>query len=227
MGRIEEIGRSGRTVLFVSHDLPTVARLCERAYCLDGGKIVLTGPSDDVVAKYLQMLSGAGAEVAWAVPESSPGDELVRLRSARVVDAGGRVVDAIDVRQPVGIEISFSVLRDGEPVFPKIKVTDERGNVAFNALDTDPRWREPAQPGDYVATAWIPGNLLNEGHVAVDVALASLDAPKLDHHVNLSRLLTFHVQDSVEGDSSKGVFTGQLQGVVRPKLEWSVERRSA
>ncbi len=224
MGRIEEIGRSGRTVLFVSHDMAAVARLCDRSYCLDGGRIILEGPSEEIVAKYLQMMSGAGAEAAWSDIETAPGSELVRLRSARVVDTSGAAVDAIDVRQPVGIELAFTVLRSGKPFFPKIKVTDERGAVAFNALDTHPRWHEPTEPSDYVATAWIPGNLLNEGQMSVDVALASIDAPKFHHHVNLSRLLTFHVQDAGEGDSAKGRFTGQLQGVVRPLLDWTLQR---
>jgi lipopolysaccharide transport system ATP-binding protein len=227
MGRIEEIGQSGRTVVFVSHDMAAVSRLCQRTYCLDGGRVVLEGPSEEIVAKYLQMMSGAGAEAVWSEIESAPGSDLVKLRSARVVDASGEAVDGIDVRRPVGIEIAFTVLRAGKPFFPKIKLTDERGAVAFNALDTHPRWHEPAEPGDYVATAWIPGNFLNEGQMSVDVALASIDAPKLHHHVNLSRVLTFHVRDPGEGDSAKGLFTGQLQGVVRPLLDWTVERRSS
>jgi len=46
------------------------------------------------------------------------------------------------VRHPVGIEIGFTVLREGVPVLPKIKVYDKNGDVAFNAIDTDPRWEE-------------------------------------------------------------------------------------
>ena len=69
----------------------------------------------------------------------------------------------------------------GEPVFPKIKVFDRQGEVAFNALDTSPRWQEPATPGEYVSIAWIPGNLLNEGLISVDVAVCSLDGTKFHH----------------------------------------------
>ena len=116
------------------------------------------------------------------------------------------------------------MLRRSEPLFPKIKITNEQGDIAFNALDTHPRWREPVEPGEYVATAWIPKNLLNEGLAKVDVGLASVGAPKLVHHMNLVGLLTFHVQDPGAGDSAKGAFTGQLRGAVRPLLSWTCTR---
>ena len=61
----------------------------------------------------------------------------------------------MDVRYPVRIEIGFTVLRRGDvAVFPKIKVLDRRGNVAFNAMDTSARWHEVANTGDYLTTAW-------------------------------------------------------------------------
>ena len=144
------------------------------------------------------------------------------MRSVRVVDEEGEVIDASDVRRPVGIEIGFTVLRQGGPaVFPKLKLFDGRRNVAFNALDTSERWREPAAPGEYTSTAWIPPNLLNEGLITVDVGVCSLHAPKLHPHTGCNDAVSFHVQDPGEGDSAKGHFTGQLQGVLRPLLEWT------
>jgi lipopolysaccharide transport system ATP-binding protein len=95
----------------------------------------------------------------------------------------------------------------------------------FNAFDTDPRWHDPAQPGDYVATAWIPANVLNEGLFTVDPAVTSLGAGKLFPHAGARQAVSFHVHDPGAGDSARGRFTGQLRGVVRPLLEWTVEKR--
>src|ERR687888_660010 len=53
LGRMESYGQSGRTVVFVSHNMPTVTRLCPRAILLDRGRIVLDGPSETVTANYL------------------------------------------------------------------------------------------------------------------------------------------------------------------------------
>jgi hypothetical protein len=123
------------------------------------------------------------------------------------------------------VEITFAVLRHGDAVFPKVKVYDNRGEVAFNAMDTDARWHQPAAPGEYIATAWIPGNLLNEGATTVDVSIASLKAPKLKPQAVMRPAVVFHVQDPGVGDSARGRFLGQWQGVVRPLLEWTIEER--
>jgi lipopolysaccharide transport system ATP-binding protein len=223
MGRIEDISKSGRTVLFVSHDMQAVSRLCNRIYWLEQGRVAESGPSAQVVASYLQAQAGVGAERTFT-PETAQGD-VARITSARIVDEDGKTVDAVDVRRSVGVEIAFTVLKPGNALFPKIKISTGQSEIAFNALDTDQRWREPVEPGAYVSTAWIPGNLLNEGMVSVDVGIASLAAPKLLHHVSLPSVLSFHVQDPGAGDSAKGLFTGQLRGVVRPVLEWSCVRR--
>jgi lipopolysaccharide transport system ATP-binding protein len=220
LGRMEELGGSGRTVLFVSHNMQAIAQLCDRAIWLDQGVVVADGPSSDVVADYLQAGHGTGSSQTWEADEA-PGDDLVRLRYARVVQ-DGEEAQAVDVRHPVGIEIGFTVLRNGgPPTFPKIKLVDQRGDVAFNAMDTSTRWLDVTPPGNYVSTAWIPGNLLNEGLVEVQIAIVSLAAPKLWPH-SVAKV-SFHVQDFGEGDTAKGLFTGQWKGVVRPLLDWTTE----
>jgi lipopolysaccharide transport system ATP-binding protein len=223
LGRMEDMGATGRTVLFVSHNMQAVSQLCDRAILLDGGRIVRDGPSEGIVAHYLQTSAGAGSSRSWPDLEDAPGDELVRLRSVRIVGADGSTADFVDVREPVGIELAFTVLGSGPPVLPKIKVVTA-GQIAFNAMDVDPRWEDPSPPGDYVATAWIPGNYLNEGLISVDAAVCSIDSPKLHHHVSVHEAVSFHVQDPGEGDSSRGTFTGQWRGVVRPLLDWTCER---
>ena len=225
LGRMEDLSESGRTVLFVSHNMQVVSQLCDRVIWLDGGRIVRDGQSEAVVAAYLQSGLGSSSTRDWPDPASAPGDDLARLRFARVVDVHGDTVQAADVRAPVGIEIGFTVLRDGDPVFPKIKVYDSRGDVAFNAMDTDVRWRTSSEPGDYVSTAWIPGNLLNEGLTTVDLSICSLGAPKLRGHAGCYNAVSFHIHDPGEGDSARGDFIGQWKGVVRPLLEWTTEER--
>jgi lipopolysaccharide transport system ATP-binding protein len=224
LGRMEDLGSEGRTVLFVSHNMQTIAQLCDRALLLEGGRVVEDGPSADVVARYLQSGLGSGSYIEWP-EEDAPGDDLVRLRWARVVGEDGEELAAADVRQPLGIQIAFRVLGWGDPVIPKIKLWDRQGDVAFNAMDVGPRWEEPVAPGEYVATAWIPAHLLNEGVYSVAVGVFTLAAPKLRTRAQKKHVLSFHVQDPGEGDTARGRFTGQWQGVLRPLLEWTVEER--
>jgi homopolymeric O-antigen transport system ATP-binding protein len=223
LGRMEDMSQSGRTVVFVSHQMQALTQLCDRAIQLDKGKIVADGPANEIVAQYLQSVGGSGSEIVWPDLEAAPGGRWVRLRSVRVVLEDGSVADTVDVRRPVGIEIGFTVLRSDVPIFPKIKFVNEQGQVVFNAMDTSPRWHEVPAPGEYVSTAWIPPNLLNEGLLSVEAAITSLGVHKLRTRAGKADAVSFHVYDPGEGDSARGPYSGQWRGAVRPLLEWTTE----
>jgi lipopolysaccharide transport system ATP-binding protein len=222
LGRMEELGSSGRTVIFVSHALSSVAQLCDRAIQIDSGRVVGDGSPAEVIANYLHQTHSSGSERSWVL-ESAPGDDLARILGVRLVPHDRMPPGVVDVRHRIGIEVAFRVLREGKPVFPKIKVLDEEGAIAFNAMDTHERWLRPAAPGEYVSTAWVPGNLLNEGSVIVEAAVCSVDFPKLEHHAAVYEAISFEVLDPGEGDSARGIFAGQWRGVVRPMLEWTCD----
>jgi homopolymeric O-antigen transport system ATP-binding protein len=222
LGRMEELGSSGRTVIFVSHQLPAVAQLCDRAIQIDTGRVVGEGRPAEVIANYLHQAHSSGSERTWS-DDSAPGNDLAHILAMRLVPHAGMPHGVADVRRPVAIELTFRVLREGKPVFPKIKVLDQEAAIAFNAMDTSERWLEPTPPGEYVSTAWIPANLLNEGSVIVEGAICSIDFPKLEHHAAVYQAISFEVLDPGEGDSARGSFAGQWRGVVRPMLEWTTE----
>ena len=224
LGRMEDFSGTGRTVLFVSHNMQTINQLCNRAIWIDGGTIVDEGEPSEVITHYLHTSQSSGSHMSWPDDESAPGDDLVRLLSVRATDENGETIETIDVRDAVGIEFRYRVLRAGPAVFAKIRVRDRRGDIAFNAMDTAAQARDSSTPGVYTATGWIPGNLLNEGTATVDVAICSLRAPKLFQRAQRYEVVSFGVVDPGDGDSARGRFTGQLSGTVRPLLEWSVER---
>jgi len=225
LGRMEAFSGTGRTVVFVSHNMQTINQLCERVIWIDDGSIMDDGDPSEVVTNYLHSASYAtGAHISFPDDESAPGDELARLLSVRVVDSEGNLVETSDVREPVGIEIRYRLLRSGPPVFAKIRVVEPRGSAAFNALDVARQADESSEPGVYASTAWIPANLLTEGTTKVDVAICTLRAPKLHQRAQRYEAVSFTVFDPGDGDSARGRFTGQLSGAVRPLLEWSVDR---
>jgi lipopolysaccharide transport system ATP-binding protein len=222
LGRMEDLSGTGRTVLFVSHNMHAINQLCDRAILVDGGKIIEDGDPSEVVTRYLHLALGSGSRISWDDDETAPGDDFARLLAVRAVDEDGETVDSIDVRRPVGIEITYRILRAGPPVFAKIKVYDRQGDTAFNAMDASGHWRD-AVPGQYVTTGWIPPNLLNEGRASVEAGVWSLNGPKLLPHGHRHDAVSFHVFDPGDGDSARGRFVGQLRGPVRPMLEWTTE----
>jgi lipopolysaccharide transport system ATP-binding protein len=225
LGRMEDFSGTGRTVLFVSHNMQTINQLCDRVIWLDEGRIAEDGEPSRVVTNYLQSTSYAtGAYISWPDDEDAPGDDLARLLAVRAIDEEGNLADAVDVRDPIGIEMRYRILRPGPGVFTKIRVRDRRGDVAFNAMDTKSHANESSEPGVYTATAWIPGNLLNEGKTTVDVAVCTMRMPKLHQRAARYEAVLWNVFDPGDGDSASGRFTGPLTGIVRPLLDWTVER---
>jgi lipopolysaccharide transport system ATP-binding protein len=227
LGKMHDISRSGRTILFVSHNMPAITRLCDRALLFADGQLVDDGPSDRVVARYLGSAFGTTARRDWSDPAEAPGNSSVRLRSVRVVTEALETAEVIDVRHPVGIEICFDVLAEGDPFVPGIALTNDQGQPVFGAMDTDPTWRAPRAAGRYVSVAWIPGNLLNEGTAIVSVALGTHSpGGKMIRQAQAQEVVAFQVVDPGEGGTARGDHVGIWSGPVRPLLSWTLSRES-
>jgi lipopolysaccharide transport system ATP-binding protein len=144
---------------------------------------------------------------------------VVRLYKARVRTESGQTSETVDIRQPVGIEVEFEVLKPGVVLAPNFHFYNQEGICVFIAGDQDPAWRNTPRPtGRYVSTAWIPGNFLAEGTLIVNVAISTMNPVIV--HVHERDAVAFQVVDSLVGDSVRGEFAGNIPGLVRPRLKW-------
>jgi len=225
LGKMHEVSQAGRTILFVSHNMQAVTRLCPRALLLSEGRIVDDGPSAQVTARYLSSALGTEARRDWPAEDpTAPGNDSVRLRAVRVVGENSATVESVDVRCRVGIEITFEVRRREQPFVPGIVLVSDQGAPIFSAMDTNPAWREPCDPGMYTSTAWIPGNLLNEGTIVVSVALGTHSpGGKMVRQAVANDIVAFQVFDPGEGGTARGDYAGTWVAPVRPLLQWTVE----
>jgi lipopolysaccharide transport system ATP-binding protein len=222
LSKMKDIGQYGRTVLFVSHNMPALTNLCPRAILLDGGKTVMDGPSVQVVNSYLTSGLGTTGAREWPDPARAPGGEMARLRAVRVRTEDGRVTDTVDIRQPFGVEMEYDVLESGKVLLPNIHFFNGEGVYAFGAQDLDPDWRQRPRPaGRYASTVWLPGNLLADGTIVVNVALNTMDPIIVQFHE--TNAVAFQVVDSFEGDAARGDWPGKFRGVVRPMLKWTTQ----
>ena len=219
LDKMEEVGQQGRTVLFVSHNMPAITRLCPRTILLDAGGVAADGPSHQVVSSYLSSDIGTKAAREWPDFEKAPGNHVARLRGVRIVGEDGRLAESIDIRCPVGIEMTFDVLAPGWVLSPIYDFFNDEGLCVFGAIDHDPEWKgRPRPAGRYVTTAWIPGNLLSEGALIVNAELLTIH-PMVQHY-HERHAVAFHVIDSPDGDTARGEYSGAWPGVIRPMLEW-------
>jgi lipopolysaccharide transport system ATP-binding protein len=223
--KMEGVGAGGRIVLFVSHNMPSITRLCDRTILLDGGRVAQDGPSHRVVSAYLNGGLGTTAAREWDDVTRAPGNDIVRLRAVRIRAEDGRITDAVDIRHGVGVEIEFEVLKPGYALWPHFTVNNEEGVRVCVCFDQDPAWRRRPRPaGRYVSTGWIPGNLLSEGTMIIGAAVRT-EEPHLLHFFERDAV-AFQVIDSLDGDSARGDFAGPLPGIVRPLLKWTTQTLS-
>ena len=225
LNKMEDVGHQGRTVLFVSHNMPAVTRLCERAILLDEGRVVKDGSSAEIVGVYLKSGLGTTAAREWPDLARAPGDDIVRLCAVRVRTEDGQIADTVDIRLPVGIEMEYEVLQPGHTLLPYYRVFNQEGVKVFSAVDLDPAWRGRSRPtGRYISTAWIPGNLLAEGMLYIEPAIRSPEYK--NWHLREPEAIAFQVIDSMDGDTARGNFTGRMAGAVRPLLKWDTKYSS-
>jgi lipopolysaccharide transport system ATP-binding protein len=224
LNKMHDVSQQGRTVLFVSHNMPAVARLCERVILIDAGTVAMEGPSAQVVSAYLRKSSGSSAASEWTDASTAPGRDVAIARAVRVRNDSGAVTEAFDIRHPVRIEIEYDVLKPGCALSAHFALSNADGRMA--AVETDPQWRGAPRPvGRYVTRAVIPGNLLNEGSYFVSAGVFALSP--FTNQFWVRNAAAFEVVDPLQGDSARGAFEGEMRCLVRPLLQWSSETTSA
>jgi lipopolysaccharide transport system ATP-binding protein len=223
--KMENVGQEGRTVLFVSHNMPAITRLCKRAILLDEGRLVQDGPADQVVSLYLTSDLGTTAIREWTDSATAPRGSVARLRSVSVRNEDGQVSETFDIRKPISFEMEFEVLEEGHILLPHFSLSNDFGECAFISVDLDPAWRKRARPvGSYISKALIPGNFLSEGLMCINCHCLTLDPDTIQFSER--KVIAFHVSDSIDGDSARGDYARKMPGVVRPMLDWTTRYSS-
>ncbi len=227
LSKMEGLSQGGRTVIFVSHSMPSVLRLCAKAVLLDQGRVLVQGTTAEVVRAYLASDSGSSAQRTWSEPQSAPGDDVARLRAIRVVSPGGAVTEAVDIRRPLDIEVEYWSFAES-PLRPSVNLHfyNDEGICLFVTSDWNDEdwWAGPRQPGVVTARCRIPGNYLAEGRVVVTVAVSTYEPVRV--HAIERDAVAFQIVDRSEGDGVRGpLFVNDWPGVVRPMLDWSVTWR--
>ncbi|HET9789214.1 MAG TPA: ABC transporter ATP-binding protein [Pyrinomonadaceae bacterium] len=221
LDKMHEIRREGRTILFVSHNMQAITRLCKRAILLEAGQVVADGEPHAVVNRYLSSNWKAGAEREWPEAAEAPGDAIVRLRRVGIYDEHGKLTTVLDIHRPFRIEVTYDVNEAGHLLLPVVELCNEEGTEVFSTHDTSEVWRRQERlPGRYTSAVFVPGNLLAEGTLIAHISVMS-HFPTTNLHIRETNAVAFQVVDSDEGKSARGDYVGPMPGVVRPLLEWT------
>jgi lipopolysaccharide transport system ATP-binding protein len=219
LGKMGEVAREGRTIIFVSHNMTAIQTLCSRAVWLEHGRVVKEGAVRPTVSEYLRRATVVGHSRAWPALESAPGNRFVRLLRVQVRPAGADDDEQIRVDTPIDIEITYWNAEPDAPLSLSVHVINDEGITVF----ASPSIADPAragarlQPGAYRSTCSLPGSLLNDGAYVLRVLFVRHASEVV---FAIDEALLFEVADSADG---RGAWFGKWTGVVRPRLAWRTE----
>jgi ABC-type polysaccharide/polyol phosphate transport system ATPase subunit len=212
LGKMSEFAREGRTVLFVSHDLGAVARICERAIWLEDGAIRHDGPASRSIEFYLDARGERAASVEFPPDPEKP----VQLLSVAIMDSAGRPLDAPRRDKPVTIRTRFLVREQLRGLDLKVYLVTRKGvRVLEESLSDHPAGDAYGDvPGEWEAALVIPP-VLAAGDYVLGVAIRSPYQRFLDEEV-----LTFRLWPPPD-ERRESV---ERTRIVQPAVEWRVAR---
>jgi homopolymeric O-antigen transport system ATP-binding protein len=208
IGKMQDVSRGGRTVLFVSHNLTVVSNLCKRAVLLEGGRKRMEGATEDVVSTYIQSGSNSAAEVVWNASDPGTNSGRLRLVKARIL-SGTKVTADVEIDKPTVLQYDFEVLKDDLSVCTSIHLIDKHGTCVL----VSGTGSKVLKRGVYQHSCVLPAHFLNDTHYSVTIILLT-DVTRWE--VSVRDAVSFLVHET----KGRGEYLGGIIGCVRPQLQW-------
>lgn len=171
LGKMEKVGKTGRTILFVSHNMQVVRRLCSRGILLNGGQVLVDGAAEGAIARYLQEGIPVGeADGIDKVISGLPADPTFRLERVTLLQNGNTVRGIVENGCPLELEMQYHVFEKTVGLRVYFDLTDDQELLIFRSFNDEDREGIPTvEPGMYVTRAVIPMNLLGPIRYTVNV----------------------------------------------------------
>lgn len=106
LGKMQEVSRGGRTVLFVSHQMAAVENLCQSAILMSNGRLVQRGPATSIIASYVAECASS-ATISLADRKDRRGNGRLRFVQIRICDPQGNDLPAMTCGEDSVLEIKF------------------------------------------------------------------------------------------------------------------------
>lgn len=204
--------RDGRAILFVSHSMGAVRKLCNRAILLKKGVVEKSGETFSIIKAFLDGETETPNRFICESPETAPGQNGIRLLAVMITAANGQ--EFIDVDSGVAIECEFQNDLIGKNLDFTMEVMNQEGVLLFHS------WvivssENDSKAGKYRTQVEIPGSLLNEGNYSVNLQWGE----------NCTYLL-FKAENFISIDVASTPYQHKISGVpgiIRPNLNWRCE----
>jgi lipopolysaccharide transport system ATP-binding protein len=214
ISKMEDVGNLGRTVIFVSHNMGAITKLCNRAIWLENGHLNLQGTTEEVITSYLNQ--GSAGQSVWNAGPGDRGKTAVNMLGARIVNSANRRPNEMTSHDnPVDLEIEYELKSSSNNISTYYLLMDVEGNVIFMSRDTDNNNSRFREAGKYISSCQIP-RYLRPGRYFVTIGAS--EGPKLqDRYENVLAFDITSVGCNVNPDR---------KGMIIPILDWNVNKQA-
>lgn len=211
LGKMEQVSKQGRTVLFVSHNMQAVQSLCKNGLVLKNGKVLFKGGASEAVHHYLNQFSNEKRCIIGTELEQAENDYVI-FNYAKVLNEG-----PISTRNEILLEFSFSCKFSSESVVDvTFHLFDEMSNLVFvgtSGYDLNIK----SATNHTVFRCSIPSNFLHHGYYKIGRLLIVRNKGQV--LMNLNDPISFEI---VPEEKEVFGWMGEKQGIVKPVLKWEV-----
>lgn len=213
--KMNEVTQDGRTVLFVSHNLGAISRLCERTFWLDQGRVAAEGKTDDVIIEYLAKSASHNGIKVWENGVANSGIDFFKFHAVRLIDRRGDIASVISITDPFTIEIEYEITKRLQTCRVGYEIANTSGVSVFQAFESDDeQFGGPIDAGRYIARCKVPAPLLNKGNYIINLIA---DIPNKRDLALIQAVLTI---DIVDTGGPGSYLTTHRGGFIRTEFEW-------
>ncbi|MGI9067508.1 MAG: ABC transporter ATP-binding protein [Pyrinomonadaceae bacterium] len=218
LGKMNEVARHGRTVLFVSHDISAVNALCNRSILLHEGSVLKSGETEEVTKYYLDSANRLYSPITWVALDNAKGGEIELSKVS--LEQSGQSTQVISCREPFTITIEYEIKSVVRAARFFMILRNSKGELIFTTSDYDVPTTEAVNrdTGRFRSRVVVPGGLLKTGEyfgtIGVDVAYVRVVFAADD---------AFHFDVYEPGDDTQATRHLRL-GVIAPLLNWEITR---
>jgi len=221
LGKMSDVARQGRTVLFVSHNMSAILRLTEETLVIEKGNLALRAPTPQAVDYYLSKGFSQEGQRTWLADEIPSDAAPFKPISIRVKNPQGKIVDTLRSTEPIVIEIEYVLDEPVTGLRVGMYLLSMRGEYIMTSFDTDnPDSFDKfavRKAGRYVSRCSIPADSLNEGRFMLAVNASTF---RVRRYFNDEQALTFNI----DAAGAPGMHWPEPRlGPVRPRLNWQIE----
>lgn len=218
LGKMGEVARQGRTVIFVSHNMFAVSRLCAKCMYLKDGRLMGMGETREIISEYLRDSMGQSGCVRWEKGFAEPGVEDFVLLGIELVGPSGEVDSRFSVVDPIVLRFEFEA---SQPIWAfqiDVMIRSEDGVLIMRVSNNDdPSMNRFLEAGRHVYELTLPSYRLNEGSYTIGVQAHSRNSRFL---FRLEDLLSAEVELIARNNEQ----LLKSEGLLYPEVEWKRHR---